>query len=75
MEIFPRITIDPNLCTGKPCIRGLRFPVSRLLGLLAAGETKQSILAEYPYLEDGDIDAALRHAASLAEDETVEFTR
>jgi uncharacterized protein (DUF433 family) len=75
MEIFPRITIDPNLCTGKPCIRGLRFPVSRLLGLLAAGETKQSILAEYPYLEDGDIDAALRYAASLAEDETVEFTR
>jgi uncharacterized protein (DUF433 family) len=75
MEIFPRITIDPNLCTGKPCIRGLRFPVSRLLGLLAAGETKQSILAEYPYLEDEDIDAALRYAASLAEDETVELTR
>jgi len=75
MEIFPRITIDPNLCTGKPCIRGLRFPVSRLLGLLAAGETKQSILAEYPYLEDEDIAAALRYAAALAEDETVELTR
>ena len=75
MEIFPRITIDPNLCTGKPCIRGLRFPVSRLLGLLAAGETKQSILTEYPYLEDEDIDAALRYAASLAEDETIELTR
>lgn len=75
MEIFPRITVDPNLCTGKPCIRGSRFPVSRLLGLLAAGETKQSILEEYPYLEAEDVDAALRYAASLAEDETVELTR
>jgi uncharacterized protein (DUF433 family) len=39
-----RITINPNVCTGKPCIRDLRFPVSRLLGMLAAGETKESIL-------------------------------
>jgi len=45
---FERITIDPAVCTGKPCIRGLRFPVSRLLGLLAAGETKETILREYP---------------------------
>jgi uncharacterized protein (DUF433 family) len=75
MEIFPRITVDPDVCTGKPCIRGLRFPVSRLLGLLAAGETKGSILEDYPYLEAEDVDAALRYAASLAEDETVELTR
>lgn len=52
---FERITVDPNVCTGKPCIRGLRFPVSRLLGLLAPGETKESILKAYPYLEDQDI--------------------
>ena len=72
---FDRITIDPAICSGKPCIRGLRFPVSRLLGLLAAGETREAILIAYPYLESGDIDEALRYAAFLAEDETVEQAR
>lgn len=72
---FERITINPTVATGKPCIRNLRFPVSRLLGLLAAGETKESILRAYPYLEPPDIDEALRYAASLAEDETVELSR
>ena len=70
-----RITIDPRVCTGKPCIRGLRFPVARLLGLLAVGETCDQILAGYPYLEPEDIDEALRYAALLAEDETVELAR
>ena len=68
---FARITVDPGICTGKPCIRGLRFPVARLLGLLAAGESRESILKAYPYLEAGDIDEVLRYAAFLAEDETV----
>ena len=72
--IFDRITIDPNVCTGKPCIRRLRFPVSRLLGLLAAGETKEAILKSFPYLEAKDIDQALSYAAFLSEDETVEYT-
>ena len=72
---FERITVDPNVCTGKPCIRGLRFPLSRLLGLLASGESKESILKAYPYLEAGDIDEALKYAAYLAEEETVEFSR
>ena len=63
---FDRITIDPAICSGKPCIRGLRFPVSRLLGLFAAGETRDAILIAYPYLESGDIDEALRYAALLA---------
>jgi uncharacterized protein (DUF433 family) len=71
---FTRITIDPAVCTGKPCIRGLRFPVARLLGLLAAGETPDRILEAYPYLEKGDIEEALRYAAFLAEDETIELT-
>jgi uncharacterized protein (DUF433 family) len=71
---FKRITIDPNVCTGKPCIRGLRFPVSRLLGLLASGETKETILKAYPYIEPEDIDEALLYAAYLAEEETVEFS-
>jgi len=72
---LPRITIDPAVCTGKPCIRGLRFPVARLLGLLAAGESRDQILANYPYLEPEDIDEALRYAAFLAEDETLEIAR
>jgi len=70
-----RITADPHVCTGKPCIQGLRFPVSRLLGLLATGETKETILKAYPHLESEDIDDALRYAAFLAEEETVEFAR
>lgn len=68
-----RITVDPQVCTGKPCIRNLRFPVSRVLGLLAAGETKDSILKAYPYLEAADIDQALQYAVSAVEDETIEF--
>ena len=75
MEIFERITVDPKVCGGKPCIRNLRFPVSRLLGLLAAGESRESILKAYPYLEPADIDAGLRYAAFLAEEETVEVSR
>ena len=72
---FERITVDPRVCTGKPCIRGLRFPLSRLLGLLASGESREAILNAYPYLEAGDIDEALRYAAYLAEEETVEFSQ
>ncbi len=72
---FERITVDPQVCTGKPCIRGLRFPVSRLLGLLASGETREEILQEYPYLESEDIDEALRYAAFLAEEETLEIAK
>jgi uncharacterized protein (DUF433 family) len=68
-----RITSNPGVATGKACIRNLRFPVSRLLGLLAAGETRESILNAYPYLESADIDESLRYAALLAEDEAVEF--
>ena len=70
-----RISIDPNVCGGKPCIRGLRFPVSRLLGLLASGESREAILHSFPYLEAEDIDESLRFAAYLAEEETVEFSR
>jgi len=70
---FTRITVNPNVCTGKPCIRDLRFPVSRVLGLLAAGETKESILKAYPYLEPEDIDEALQYAACLAKEETIEI--
>ena len=56
-----RITFDPEVCGGRPCIRGMRIRVSDVLGLLAAGESRQDILDDYPYLEDADIDAALEY--------------
>ena len=64
---FQRIKVDPNIYGGKPTIRALRFPVSRLLGLLASGETQESILKSYPYLEAEDIREALNYAAFLAD--------
>jgi uncharacterized protein (DUF433 family) len=63
--VFTHFTIDPEVCAGKPCIRGLRFPVARLLGLMAAGETRDAILETYPYIESDDIDEALRYATNL----------
>ncbi len=73
--VFERVTVNPTVATGKPCIRDLRFPVSRLLGLLASGQSRDSILRAYPYLEPADIDEALRYAAYLAEDETIELAK
>ena len=61
MTVFQRITTNPQICGGKPCIRGLRFPVSRLLGLLAAGETAETILKSYPYLQKEDIQEVLTY--------------
>ncbi len=72
---FNRITVNPEVCSGRPCIRGLRFPVSRLLGLLAAGETAASILKTYPYLEVEDILEALNYAAMLADEQVIELTQ
>jgi len=60
---IPRITHDPATMGGKPCIRGLRVTVGSLLGLLASGQTHEQILQAYPYLEPGDLDAALAYAA------------
>jgi len=62
MEI-PRITHDPAVMGGKPCIRGLRVTVGTILGLLAAGQSRERILQAYPYLESQDLDAALAYAA------------
>ncbi len=60
---FPRITHDPAVMGGKPCIRGLRVTVGTVLGLLAAGQSRERILQAYPYLELQDLDAALAYAA------------
>lgn len=66
-----RITVDPDVMGGRPCIRGLRFPVSRILGMLAAGEIESEILSNHPDLEPGDIHAALAYAAMLADNQVV----
>jgi uncharacterized protein (DUF433 family) len=63
MDLMKRITVDPEQCGGRPCIRNMRIRVSEVLGLLAAGETFDEILAEYPYLERDDISASLQFAA------------
>jgi uncharacterized protein (DUF433 family) len=62
MEI-ERITHDPNVMGGRPCIRGLRVTVGTVVGLLASGKSRERILEAYPYLEPEDLDAALSYAA------------
>ncbi|WP_058556591.1 DUF433 domain-containing protein [Thiohalocapsa sp. ML1] len=64
-----RITIDPRVMGGKPCIRGIRITVGTITGLLAAGETPESVLALYPSLEHDDIYAALAYASWRAEEQ------
>ena len=60
---FARITHNPSVMGGKPCIRGLRVTVGTVVGLLASGETRERILQAYPYLEPADLDEALAYAA------------
>jgi len=64
--LLSRITIDPEICHGKPCVRGLRYPVETLLDLLSSGMTFEKILADYPDLERDDLLAVLAFAARLA---------
>ena len=65
-DLIARVTIDPEICHGKPCIRGLRYPVETILELLSAGMTHEDILADYDDLEAQDILAALDFAARLS---------
>jgi len=60
-----RITVQPDLCNGRPTIRGLRIAVETVLGFLSAGDSREEILAQYPALEPADIDACLRFAADM----------
>ena len=62
-ELLARITVDPQRTHGRPCIRDLRITVADVLGLLSAGQSRESVLEDYPYLEDADIDAVLAYAA------------
>jgi uncharacterized protein (DUF433 family) len=65
-SLLARITIDPAICHGKPCVRGLRYPVETLLELLSSGMTIDEILADYDDLERDDLLAVLAYAARLA---------
>lgn len=67
MNPAERITTDPNICHGKPCIRGLRYPVEMILELLRSGMTIEEILADYEDLEREDILAALSFATRLSQ--------
>jgi uncharacterized protein (DUF433 family) len=61
-ELLRRITVDPAIFGGKPIIRGMRIAVEHVLGMLAAGDTREGLLEEYPFLEAADIQACLAYA-------------
>ena len=73
MDVLPldRITMNPDICHGKPCIRGLRYPVEFLLELLSSGMTYDEILADYDDLEEADILSALLFATRLSQVKSV----
>ena len=66
---FDRITVEPVKCGGKPCIRGMRFTVRRVLEIPATHSDREELFREYPFLEEEDLQQALRHAAASVDDE------
>jgi len=72
-ELLSRISIDPNICFGKPCIRGHRIWVSLILDFLASGMPSQEILKQYPGLEEADILACIAYGAEMARERYVEI--
>jgi len=72
---YDRITIDPNICHGKPCIRGLRYPVEFILELHSSGMTVEAILEDYDDLEHEDILAVFAYAAQLSQIKRVQIIR
>lgn len=70
-EILQRITLNPEVCNGKPTIRNMRFTVAQMLELLASGMTQEEILEDYPYIEREDIQACLLYASKMANAKSV----
>ncbi len=68
-NLIDKIICDPNICSGKPCIKGTRIPVHIILDLLAAGEDYEGIKKAYPNIVDEDIRACLSYASILADEE------
>lgn len=75
MKQLTRITLDPSVMGGKPCIRGLRVTVGMVVGLLASGRSSSEILQAYPYLEEDDIREALSYAAWRVEEVELPLSR
>jgi uncharacterized protein (DUF433 family) len=75
IQHFDRITVEPEKCAGKPCIRGMRITVRRVLELLATYPDRASLIAEYPFLEQEDLEQALRYAATTVDDGLIEIHR
>jgi uncharacterized protein (DUF433 family) len=73
-ELLSRISVDPNICFGKPCIRGHRIWVSLILDFLASGMTTQELLQEYPGLEESDILACIAYGAEMARERYFEIS-
>ena len=71
-QLLSRITMNPDICHGKPCIRGLRYPVEFLLELLSGDTTPEQLLADYPDLEAADLRAAIAYAARLSRVKSIE---
>lgn len=71
-SLLTRISIDPNVCFGKPCIRGTRIWVSLLLDLLADGMSVEEVLTEYPHLAEEDVRAAIAYGAEMSRERYVE---
>jgi len=72
---FDRITVEPGKCGGKPCIRGMRITVRRILEILASYSNREEIFREYPFLEEEDLQQALRFAAASVDEESVDLNR
>ncbi|MBE0415463.1 MAG: DUF433 domain-containing protein [Dehalococcoidia bacterium] len=75
MYRLDRITIDPKVFQGEPCIRGMRIPVSLIVKLVSAGKTPQDILGDYPELEQEDIKQSLEFAAWVVSEKTYPLTQ
>jgi uncharacterized protein (DUF433 family) len=72
---FDRITVEPAKCGGKPCIRGMRITVRRVLELLASYPDRAALIGDYPFLEPEDLNQALRFAAASVDDESLGIDR
>lgn len=75
MTPLTRITLDPDVMGGKPCIRGMRITVGTIVGLVASGRSISEILAAYPYLEEADVREALSYAAWRVEETEVPIAK
>lgn len=75
IQPFDRITVEPDKCGGKPCVRGMRITVRRVLELLASYPDRDALIADYPFLEQEDLKQVLRYAAAAVDDELIGIDR